>query len=368
MRICYIVDAGNVHGIRWIQPFITRGHEIHVLSYVPCARPLPGLANYVDLTTITNTPKVRFAQWGWWVNRYVRRLRPHILHAHQIPGAGWLAVMANYHPFVLSAWGSDLIVEPHRSRFRRLLLRLVLRKSDLLTVPSAAMAAAARRLNVPSQHLHIVPWGVETAVFSPSPDDRLQTRLSLGIDPQAPILLAPRRIAPLYHIHTLLAAVQPLISHYPSLQLMLVRYDPDLAYMERIEQEIDAIGLHDHVSWLPAQNSFENMARLYRMADIVISIPASEGYGSTVYEALACGTPAIITDLPVFEDEIVDGVDAIKVPVGDVAQTNAAVARLLDDQELYRSIAANGLEVVREKRVSDRVEQVESLYKSFIAW
>jgi glycosyltransferase involved in cell wall biosynthesis len=138
--------------------------------------------------------------------------------------------------------------------------------------------------------------------------------------------------------------------------------------MEQIEQEIDAIGLHDHVSWLPAQNSFENMARLYRMADIVISIPASEGYGSTVYEALACGTPAIITDLPVFEDEIVDGVDAIKVPVGDVAQTKAAVARLLDDQELYRSIAANGLEVVREKRVSDRVEQVESLYKSIIAW
>ncbi len=368
MRICYIVDAGNVHSKRWIQPLITRGHEIHVLSYVPCAQALPGLANYVDLTTITNTPKVRFAQWGCWIYRYVHRIKPHILHSHQIPGAGWLGVMANYHPLVVSAWGSDLMVEPHRSRFRHMLLRLVLHQTDQLTVPSPAMAAAARRLNVPSQHLHIVPWGVETAVFSPSPDDKLQTRLDLGIDPLAPVLLAPRRIAPLYHIHTLLAAVQGLITRYPSLRLILVRYDPDIAYMAQIEQEIDINGLHDHVSWLPAQNSFENMARLYRMADIVISIPESEGYGSTVYEALACGTPAIITDLPVFDDEIVDGVDGIKVPVGDVAQTSAAVARLLDDQELYRSIAANGLEVVREKRVSDRVEQVESLYKSIIAW
>lgn len=367
LKICYLVDAGNVHSVRWIEPFVARGHEVHVVSFVPCARTVPGAASYVDLTTITNTPKVRFARWGWWIYRYIQRLRPHILHAHQLPGAGWLGVMANYHPFVVSAWGSDLLVEPHKSRFRRLLLRLVLQQSDQLTVPSAAMAAAARRLNVPSDRLQLVPWGVETAVFSPAPDDGLQTRLLLGLEPRAPVLLAPRRIAPLYHIHTLIAAVQRLIGQFPSLQLALVRYDPDAAYMARIEQEIAALGLGHHVSWLPAQNSQESMARLYRMADIVLSIPASEGYGSTVYEALACGTPAIVTDLPVFEGELVDGLDCLKVPVGDAARTAEAVARLVDDRELYRSLAANGLEIARDKSVSDRVEQVESLYKSLVA-
>jgi len=228
------------------------------------------------------------------------------------------------------------------------------------------MANIARRLNFPSHRLHIIPWGVETAVFSPSPNDEQQTRLSFGLENRAPILLAPRRIAPLYHFHTLIAAVQSLIKQFPSLQLVMVRYDPDEAYMARIEQEIDALGLSSHVSWLPAQNSHEKMARLYRMSDIVISIPASEGYGSTVYEALACGTPTIITDLPVFESDIIDNVHTLKVPVGDVSRTSAAVVRLLGDRELYHTLAANGLEVVRDKRASDGDEQVESIYNSLV--
>lgn len=367
VKICYIVDAGNIHTIRWIEPLINRGHEVHVLSFVHCARVLPGVANHVDLTTINNNPKIRFALWGRWVYRYVHLIKPHILHAHQIPGAGWVGVMAKYHPFVVSAWGSDLMVEPHKSRFRRLLLQIVLRQAEQLTVPSPAMADVASRLGVPSQQLHIVPWGVETSVFTASIDDKLQTRLALGIDPHAPVLLAPRRIAPLYHLHTLITAVQLLIPRFPSLRLFVLRYDPDVTYMAQIEQEIEAKGLRKHIHWLPAQDSHEEMARLYRMADIVISIPASEGYGSTVLEAMACGTPTIITDLPVFESDFTDSVDTLKVPVGDDAKTAGAAEQLLDNQKLYHSLAINGLKKGHDKSVSDRVEQVESLYRSLVA-
>ncbi len=366
MKICYIVDAGNVHALRWITPISERGHEVHVLSYVPYDRAPPGVASSIDLTSMTNTPKLRFARWGWWVHRYLRRLQPDILHAHQLPGAGWLGAMANYHPFVLTAWGSDLLIEPHRSRFRRLLLHLVMRRTDQLTVPSPVMAAAARHLNFPADRLFIIPFGVDTAAFSPAPDDGQRTRRSLGLEPRAPLLLSPRRIAPLYHIHTLLAAVQRLAGRYPELRLALVRYDPDPSYLARVEREIDALGLRDRVFWLPAQDTMEDMARLYRMADIVLSIPASEGYGSTVYEALACGTPAVISDLPVFESELADGVETLKAPVGDAARTAEAVARLLDDRQLYQRIVAGGLEVSREQSVSERIEQVERLYQSIL--
>jgi len=58
---------------------------------------------------------------------------------------------------------------------------------------------------------------------------------------------------------------------------------------------------------------------------------------------------------------------SLKVLVGDVARTSAAVARLLDDEELYRRLVANGLDVVRDKSVSRRIEQVESLYNSLVA-
>jgi glycosyltransferase involved in cell wall biosynthesis len=366
MRICYIANGNSVHSARWIMPFVERGHTVHLLSYVPVERSWKGLTEVVDLTRLTDVRKVRFALWAWWTRRHIQRIKPDVLHAHQVQAAGWLGAMANYHPFVVSGWGSDILIEPHKSLFRRLLVWFVMRQSDLLTVPSRFMYDAARTLGIPERAIRLVPWGVETDVFRPFPDDRNVTRAELGISSASRVILSPRKVRPLYNIDILFDAIRLARRQVNRLQVVLLRASAESDYLAQLERQIADFGLEDIVLWLPRQESPSDMARLYRMADVCVSIPMSEGYGFSVYEALASGCPTVISDLPIFRAELEDGLHTVKVPVRDVVGTSQRLVEVLTNTNLQQTIRQNGLRMCRYRTVDERIEQTEILYRQMM--
>lgn len=362
LRLCFIGNANSIHTRRWIQPFVEQGHTVHLLSYRTMSGTLPGVKT-TDLTSIVNTRKLRFAYWGWWVRHYVHRLKPHILHAHQIQAAGWLGALTGYHPFVVSGWGSDILVEPHKSALRRLLVSIVLHQCDALTVPSRLLYNEAKSLGYPEVQMHLIPWGIDTSIFRPLPRDRIATRTQLGIDDDTKVLLCPRRISPLCNIDTVLKSIKFVSPSVPKLRLVLLRFSVDSSYMAELQRLIVEEGLSDIVTWLPSQESPNDMARLYRMADVTVSVPSSEGYGFTVFEAMAAGCPTIITDLPVFKDEIRNRVHALKVPVRDATNTGAAVETLLSNRGLRQHVVQNAIRLCRDKGVETRVAKSSALYQ-----
>jgi glycosyltransferase involved in cell wall biosynthesis len=362
MHLCYIADANSIHAKRWIEPFVRRGYNVHLLSYATIERQWSGV-ELVDLTRITNVRKLRFVYWCWWIRCYLRRLQPDILHAHQVQAAGWLGAMVNYHPFIVSGWGSDILVEPHKSPLRRVLLQAVLRQCDRLTVPSEVMYAKARALGVPDSRICLIPWGMETDVYRSTPDDRHVTRAQLNIDPDAKVVFCPRAIASAYNLDVLIEAIQAVRQEIPKTRLVLLRYNVNPTYLSRLEQLIESYELNNVVCWLPGQETASAMARLYRMSDVTVSIPSSEGYGFTVYEAMASGCPTLISNLAVFEDELVNGVHTLKVPVRDVVQTRQALYTLLTNSDLRDRLRENALGVCKNKTTRYRIEQADRLYR-----
>jgi len=361
MRLLYIADANSIHTQRWVGPLVSRGEEVHIVAYKPVQRAWPGAA-VIDLTRLYNVPKVRFLVWGMWLRHYVRQVRPDIMHAHQIQAAGWLGFMAHYHPFVISAWGSDLLIEPHRSPLRRTLLQMVLRRCDRLTVPSTLLYRTARELGVPEHKLALIPWGIDTNVFRPEPDDRTATRQELGIPSDAPVVFCPRAVAPVYNLNVVVTAIQLAKAARPDVRLLLLRYNAEPAYLTRLQEQIEAAGIAPQVLWLPPQPDPAAMARLYRMADVMVSVPSLEGYGLSVYEAMACGCPTVVSDLPLFADALSDGVQTLKAPVGDAAATAASLQRVLQDVALAAKLRQAGLETVQQHSVAYRVVETVRLY------
>ena len=252
MKICLLANAASVHTRRWIDPLLDRGYHIHVVSYAPVADSIPGV-DLVDLTKLTNVPKARFLYWAWWLRRYLADLQPDVLHAHQIQAAGWLGAMSGFHPLVVSSWGSDILVDPQRSIFRRTLVRLVLHASDRLIVPSQLMVQAANDLGYPKAKLRFIPWGVETDVFRSKPADSFATRQRLGIDPGTKVILSPRGLAPVYNQDVLLDAVQGLLSRFPDILLLLLQFNVDQRVAAGLEATVAALGLDQQVRWLPPQ-------------------------------------------------------------------------------------------------------------------
>jgi glycosyltransferase involved in cell wall biosynthesis len=136
-----------------------------------------------------------------------------------------------------------------------------------------------------------------------------------------PLVVAVGRLAPVKRYDSLVRAAHKAREQVPNLRLHIVGEG-----FERplVEQTIDELGARDWVT-LRGHLTDVEVVDLYRQAWIVASASAREGWGMTLTEAAACGTPAVATRIAGHEDAIVDGVSGV------LAQNEAELAEGMVD-------------------------------------
>lgn len=87
--------------------------------------------------------------------------------------------------------------------------------------------------------------------------------------------------------------------------------------------------------------SEEEKINWMRKASVVVQPSHKEGWGLTVLEANACGTPVVATDVPGLRDSVQPGVNGLRVPRADAPALAEALTRVLEDSAL-RSILSSG--------------------------
>jgi glycosyltransferase involved in cell wall biosynthesis len=177
------------------------------------------------------------------------------------------------------------------------------------------------------QLAYLVPNGLPAGIFTPPPQRSFQAQNILVVGSSD---TACKRIG------DALEAVRLLKQTRPGVRLIRVSSHP----MRPAEQ---AVGVTDeyHTMLKPAA-----MADIYRRADI-LAFPsdANEGFGLPALEALACGTPVVLSDIPALRGFAVPVDYAHFVPVGCPAQLAETLGRLLDDEAERRRLSARGPEV-----------------------
>src|SRR5208282_2281799 len=97
---------------------------------------------------------------------------------------------------------------------------------------------------------------------------------------------------------------------------------------------VRSLKLRDSVTVLPFLTA-EVLAAVYRRATLLLLTSEAEGFGFPMIEAMACGTPAVVSDLPVLRET--GGTAAEYCPVADVEAWSSKVAVLLKQREGWRS-------------------------------
>ena len=111
----------------------------------------------------------------------------------------------------------------------------------------------------------------------------------------------------------------------------------------RLERLVGTLGLAGAVRFPGFVNDVTKLALLRQAVANVFPSP-KEGWGITVMEAAACGTPSIASDAPGLRDSVRDGHTGLLVPHGDAVALAGAMVRLADDADLVRSLGANARE------------------------
>jgi glycosyltransferase involved in cell wall biosynthesis len=375
MRLCFTGNPGSIHTQRWVGHFAQAGHEVHLINLgpqparkfdwpgpehhslpAPPMAPIPGLRGVLMLTARRRA-----------LTALLRQIQPDVLHAQSVADPGWFAALSGFHPLVLTAWGSDVLLGLHRGpRLHRWLTRNALRRADLLTADARSVLEAARPHLRPGARVELIRFGVDTRTFSPGIDAVWRERLALGT---GPVLLSIRQCHPLYNIDTILYAFSRVREALPGARLLIKLVSQGLTdpYLAEMRSLADKLALGEAVVFVP-QVSYAEMPDLYRAADIVLSVPSSDGLPVSVLESMACGTPVIVSDLPALCELSEDGADLLPVPVRDVKALTQSILTLLTDPARRTQVIERNLETVRRAGdFSVEMARMAELYRALAA-
>jgi glycosyltransferase involved in cell wall biosynthesis len=192
------------------------------------------------------------------------------------------------------------------------------RRTPVVTLAESSRRELVDELGFPEERVHVVAPGLDPR-FGPG-----------GARSESPLVVAVGRLTPVKRFHLLIEALAEVKRDIPTLEAVIVGEGYERPLLEARVAELDA------ASWiqLPGRLDDADLVDLYRRAWLLAASSIREGWGMTITEAAACGTPAVATRISGHADALIDGVSGVLVEPDRLA---AAMTHLLrDDAERLR--------------------------------
>jgi glycosyltransferase involved in cell wall biosynthesis len=210
--------------------------------------------------------------------------------------------------------------------FERHAVPIVYRNRALVTAAHSARDEIVEHYRVPPERIAIAHHGIDPR-FSPG-----------GTRAERPLIVTVARMMPQKGIDDLLPALVEIRARVPDVQAVIVGDGPHRA---RLEQKARSLGGDDWLQFV-GRVSDEELVDWYRRAWVVTSASKREGFGLTLTEAAACGTPVVATKIPGHLDAVVDGVSGLLVD--NMRELSDAVVALLEQPQWCELLRAGALE------------------------
>lgn len=164
--------------------------------------------------------------------------------------------------------------------------------------------------------LDVVPYGVDTAEFTPG--DQAAARAQLGLMPDERYVLSLARfsVRDKFDYGPLIEAFRLALPHLPGRwRLVLAGGAENTSYLEYLQLIVQLAGMQDQVVFAPNLDEALKPA-LYRASDVFVSPSdnVQESFGLTLIEAMACGLPVVASDWDGYKDLVVHEETGLLVP------------------------------------------------------
>jgi glycosyltransferase involved in cell wall biosynthesis len=237
---------------------------------------------------------------------------PRIVFLHHVHAEMWGMVL----PPTLARLG-DLMERRIAPRFYR--------SSRIVTLSESSRREIVEMLRLQPERVTVAPPGVD-ARYTPG-----------GVRSPWPLVVAVGRLVPVKRFDVLLRALAQVKADQPDLRAVIIGEGYERPALEAVRAELDA---DDWVS-LPGHVAADELVSWYRRAWVVASSSQREGWGMTLTEAAACGTPAVATAIAGHADAVLDGESGLLVD--DVRDLPAALGRVLGDEVLRSRLSKGAL-------------------------
>ncbi len=179
------------------------------------------------------------------------------------------------------------------------------------------------------ENIFLVPCAVNHEIYHQLP----------GVIRTEPMIGYIGRIKKYKSVDHLLRAFAIALKEMPQTKLIIIGEGDGRLAFERLSRELHI----DHATTFTGFLPVEEKVRLLNQMQIVVNTSAKEGWGLTVTEANACGTPAIASDVPGLRDAVIDGETGLLYEYGNIEQLAEKILLLLRDEHLRARLTTGAL-------------------------
>jgi glycosyltransferase involved in cell wall biosynthesis len=344
VKVILLAPANNAHTIKWLDYYDKQGIETVNVS-------LESHRDHDERNHWTNIKryylrlpfkgKISYPLTANQLKRIIKQEKPDILHAHYASSYGLIGSLANFHPFIVSVWGSDVYVFPNQNLLMKKLLQYTLNKADRICATSINLMEETKRYHL-GKDILLTPFGVDTEVFKPDykrqkSSGKITIGLVKGMDWK-------------YGVDYLIKAFK-LLEHklpkedFDNIDLVIAGDGP---FLHKYKKLANKLMIQEKVIF-KGRIKHEEVPLLLNDMDIFVVPSLIESFGVSALEAQACGLPVIASDVGGLPEVVVHEKTGFIVPEKDEEAIAGKLVVLINNSQLREEYGNNAIQFIKSR-------------------
>ncbi|MEM3769597.1 MAG: glycosyltransferase family 4 protein [Candidatus Bathyarchaeia archaeon] len=308
--------------------------------------------------TFINNPK------HWWDTLKFFRIREFdIIHSNFAAPIPFLSIAKK--PIIFTCHGLPLpwLAEGFNEKFLYTIEKLAFYIVDKKATKIVSVSKTLQKQIVATYNIHsqVIYHGIEPTIYQGAKEDKVECKRLLGANPEEKIILFVGTLHPFKDPLTLIKSFSIIAKKQNKIRLILVgegKLRPKILELAKNFKVLDKISIHSRLK-------FDELVLFYRAADVFVLPSISEGLGIVTLEAMASGTPCIVSNGGACPEIVQDC--GLIFKQGDYRDLAEKILQVLEDDNLAQTLALKGYERVKKVFSWEKaVAQYEKLYSCLI--
>ncbi|MCK5328564.1 MAG: glycosyltransferase family 4 protein, partial [Candidatus Latescibacteria bacterium] len=359
IRICFAATwTHSPHMQAWINYFIrNEKYDVHIITH--SKEKVEGAKTY----HLVAWSKLKFISGPLQTRWLLRRMRPDILHADSLTPYGFYAALSRSHPMVVSCRGSDVLINPQRSRILACITKFVVKRADLIYAVGDHLSRRLISLGADEAKVTTITIGIDLDKFHPDADKKGEIRKRLGWI-ENPLVVSTRNFESIYNLDLLIRAMPFVIKENSSVRFIMAGRGTQENYLKGL---VDELGMNEYVKFMGYIEQNE-LPKTLAGADIYVSTSLSDGISVSLLEGMACGCFPVVTDIPANRSWIQDGENGFLVPTDDPKFLADRISSAINSKALMEGARKKNSEQVKQRAAWEEImRNIEKKYRSLIS-
>lgn len=370
LKILFFADCAAEHTLRWTKFFANIGHDVHIISWNDLSEAYRNddvIKSFhpVKLHILGGKrPKSKLGYFFWLISlifttrKMFKEIKPDLLHSHSVGSYAWITLFLPKMRSVMTPWGTDVLIDMHKSKINRYLSLKSLKKSTVITVDASHMKERLIQFGIDADKIKIIYFGTDTNFYLKSQASRKKIRSEFGIGENDIAIISTRTLNPIHDVFLTIKAIPHILKSNKNVKFIIAS---DGSERKDMEQFVLSNNLQEYV-FFPGYMTMDQMVAYLSAADIYISSSkADAGLAASTAEAMSVGLPVVVSNNS--ENSFWIENAGLLFEDGDEEGIAKCILKLLDEPDQAVKLGENGRSrILKDNDYNTEMKKVNELY------